>query len=101
MLFTKAIILAIAALAVAHPGHEDEERRQAIKSRAERATKKRALEGCASKLETRGINSRAIERRKGAVEAHRKAKRVPVNGECAAAAAAAETTHLNSPEKSR
>lgn len=81
MLFTKATILALAAVAVAHPGHEEEERRHAIKSREVKANTRRALSDCASKLEARGLNARAIERRRETMEAHRKTKRIPVDGE--------------------
>ena len=81
MLFTKAILLSLAALAAAHPGHEEEEHRQAIRSRAERANNKRALAACADKLEARGVYARANERRRATLEAHRKAKRIPLDGE--------------------
>lgn len=80
MLFSKITCLGLAALAIAHPGLEDEEYHQALKARAERAESKRALQNCASKLEARGVDARAIERRKATMEAHRKAKRVPVDG---------------------
>lgn len=81
MLFTKAVLLGLAALATAHPGHEEDEYRQAIRSRAERANNKRALDACASKLEARGVYARANERRRATLETHRKAKRIPLDGE--------------------
>jgi hypothetical protein len=81
MLFTKATVLAFAALTVAHPGHEEEERRQAVKARAEMANSRRALANCASKLEARGLNARAVERRRATMEAHRKTKRISADGE--------------------
>ncbi|KAJ0119064.1 hypothetical protein J7T55_013299 [Diaporthe amygdali] len=79
MLFTKSILLGLAALAVGHPGHEEEERLQAVNARAATARTRRALEGCTSQLEARGVYARAMERRRAAVEAHRIAKRIPLD----------------------
>lgn len=81
MFFSKAILLGLAVLASAHPGHEEEEHRQALAARASTQANKRALEGCASKLDARGVNARAVERRKAAVAQHRQAKRLPVDGQ--------------------
>lgn len=79
MIFTQTIILGLVALASAHPGHEEEERRHAIESRSARASNKRALESCAAKLEARGITARAAERRSNTVAKHRKMKRIAEN----------------------
>lgn len=76
MIFTKTMILSLAALAAAHPGHEKEEHLQAIKARDAHVSNKRALENCAAKLEARGVSARAMERRRAAVTAQRKAKRI-------------------------
>lgn len=80
MLFTKVVILGLAALVAAHPGHEEAEYRHAVESRANARANRRALEGCAAKLQERGVTTRAVERRKAAVAKHRKAKRIPVDG---------------------
>lgn len=80
MQFTQAIILALATLAAAHPGHEEAEHRHALAARANTQANKRALEGCASKLDSRGITARAMERRKATMAKHRQAKRIPVDG---------------------
>ncbi|PSR90328.1 Intradiol ring-cleavage dioxygenase [Coniella lustricola] len=71
MIFTQTILLGLAALAAAHPGHEEEEHRRAVESRDVHHANKRALENCAAKLEARGHTARAIERRKNTLEAHR------------------------------
>lgn len=81
MLFTKAAILGLAALAAAHPGHEEAEHRHAIAARANTQANKRALEGCAAKLESRGVTARAIERRKATMARHREDKRIPVDSQ--------------------
>lgn len=80
MHFTKAAILGLATLAAAHPGHEEAEHRQAIAARANIQANKRALEGCAAKLDSRGVSARAIERRKATLAEHRRTKRIPVDG---------------------
>ncbi|KAJ4403091.1 hypothetical protein N0V82_010704 [Gnomoniopsis sp. IMI 355080] len=77
MIFNKAIILSLAALAVAHPGHEEEEHLHAIKSRDTHMSNKRALQNCAAKLEARGVTARSVARRQETVAKHRKAKRIP------------------------
>lgn len=81
MFFSKAIILGLASLAVAHPGHEDAEHRQAVAARAAVQANKRALENCAGKLEARGVTARGIERRKATMAKHREAKRIAADGE--------------------
>ncbi|KAH8195520.1 hypothetical protein TruAng_010305 [Truncatella angustata] len=79
MHFKKTSILALAALAAAHPGHEAEESRSAIAARAYRTQTKRALENCATSLQSRGILQRGIERRAAEVTSQRIARRIPVN----------------------
>lgn len=79
MHFAQPAILALAALATAHPGHEAEERRSAIAARAYRTQTKRALENCAATLQSRGIVQRGIERRAAEVAKQRIARRIPVN----------------------
>lgn len=81
MFFSKAIVLGLAAVAAAHPGHEDSEYRHAVAARANTQANKRALEGCAAQLESRGIAARGIERRRATVEKHRQARGIPVDGE--------------------
>ncbi|KAI0126769.1 extracellular dioxygenase [Xylariales sp. AK1849] len=78
MLFTKPIILALAALAAAHPGHEEEEHRRAIETRSQHAATKRALGNCAASLESRGVMKRGIERRAAEMAKQRIARRIPV-----------------------
>lgn len=80
MIFTQTILLGLAALAVAHPSHEEEEHRRAVEARGMHLANKRALENCASKLEARGHTARAIERRKNTMEKHREAKRIAKDG---------------------
>lgn len=80
MIFNKAIVLSLAALAAAHPGHEEEEHLQAIKSRDAHVSNKRALEKCAAKLEARGVTARSVARRQEAVTKQRMAKRIPHDG---------------------
>lgn len=80
MWFTKSFILSLAALAVAHPGHEEEEHRQALAARSERIQTKRALDNCAASLKARGVYSQAVERRKAELAKLRIAKRIPVQG---------------------
>jgi hypothetical protein len=79
MLFNKSVILALAALAAAHPGHEDEERRSAIAARGYRTQTKRSLENCAASLQSRGVMQRGIERRATDFSKQRIARRIPVN----------------------
>ncbi|KAI0438646.1 Intradiol ring-cleavage dioxygenase [Xylaria telfairii] len=79
MFFTKSLILSLAALAVAHPGHETEEKRQAIAARSTMAANKRALGNCASSLNKRGIHTAAAERRQAEVERQRIARGLPLN----------------------
>lgn len=81
MIFNKAVLLSLAALAAAHPGHEEEEHLHAIKSRSAHIANKRALENCAAKLEARGVTARNIERRKATLAKHRKAKRIAEDGQ--------------------
>lgn len=81
MLFTQFLALGYAVLAASHPGHEEEERLQAVNARTATARTKRALEGCASQLEARGVYARAMERRKAVVDANRIAKRIPLDSE--------------------
>ncbi|KAH8682074.1 extracellular dioxygenase [Xylariales sp. PMI_506] len=78
MLFTKNVILALATLAAAHPGHEEQEHRAALASRAYRTATKRALDNCAAKLEARGVFSRGIERRAAEAARQRIARKIPV-----------------------
>lgn len=80
MYFAKVIILGLATVAAAHPGHEEAEHRHAVATRASTQANKRALEGCASKLESRGVAARSVERRKATMAKHRQAKRIPVDG---------------------
>lgn len=79
MIFNKAIILSLATLTAAHPGHEAEERAHAIKSRDAYMSNKRALQSCAAKLEARGISARAATRRQETVSKFRKARGIPVD----------------------
>lgn len=80
MIFTQAVVLGLAALAAAHPGHEHEEISQAIKARDATRSNKRALENCAAKLAQRGVSSRAAERRSATLASQRKAKRIDMKG---------------------
>ncbi|KAI0458922.1 Intradiol ring-cleavage dioxygenase [Xylaria acuta] len=75
MFLTKVLILGLAALAAAHPGHEEEEKNQAIAVRSTMAANKRALDNCAASLGKRGIHSAAAERRQAEVARQRRAKR--------------------------
>ncbi|KAK9416295.1 putative Intradiol ring-cleavage dioxygenase [Seiridium unicorne] len=70
-------ILALAAFAAAHPGHEAEERRSAFAARACRIQTKRALEKCAASLQSRGIVQRGFERRAAGVARQRISRRIP------------------------
>lgn len=80
MFYSQVLALGLAALAVAHPGHEDAEYRQAVAARANTQTNKRALEGCTAQLQSRGVSDRAIQRRKETVQKHREARGIPVDG---------------------
>ncbi|KAI1427951.1 Intradiol ring-cleavage dioxygenase [Xylaria sp. FL1777] len=77
MFFTKTLVLSLAALAAAHPGHEEQEKRQAIAARSTIAANKRALNNCAASLNKRGIHSAAAERRQAEVAKLRKARGLP------------------------
>lgn len=79
MFFTKLVTLALASVAVAHPGHEAEEHRAAIAARTQRVNTRRALENCAASLQSRGHESRSIERRAAEAAKQRIARRIPVN----------------------
>ncbi|OTA98196.1 hypothetical protein M426DRAFT_326178 [Hypoxylon sp. CI-4A] len=81
MFFTKSVILSLAALAAAHPGHEEEERRQAIAARATNFANHAALQQCAPKLEASGVYARATERRQAEVARQRIARRIPAGAE--------------------
>lgn len=81
MFFSTPIILGLAAIAAAHPGHEDSEYRHALAARANTQANKRALEGCTAQLQSRGIAARGIERRRATVEKHRQARDIPIDGE--------------------
>jgi hypothetical protein len=78
MLFAQPFILALATLATAHPGHEEEEHRRAIAARAQTGATKRSLENCAASLESRGIFANGIQRRAAAMAKERIARRIPV-----------------------
>jgi hypothetical protein len=80
MYFTKVLILSLASLAVAHPGHEEEERRQAVAARSAMAANKRALDKCSSFLAKRGIQTAAAERRQAEVDKQRRARGLPLDG---------------------
>lgn len=77
MFFTKSIILALAACAVAHPGHEAKE---ALAGREVYHNNKRALDACATKLEA--LQTRGVERRKAEMERQRAARGIPINSRC-------------------
>ncbi|KAF2998373.1 hypothetical protein G7054_g2667 [Neopestalotiopsis clavispora] len=77
MHFSKAFVLAFAAFAAAHPGHEDAEAAQALKSRQVYHANKRALEACGTKLSA--LHARGVERRTAEVAKHRIARRIAVN----------------------
>jgi hypothetical protein len=79
MHFSKAFVLAFAAFAAAHPGHEDAEAAQALKSRQVYHANKRALEACGTKLSA--LHARGVERRTAEVAKHRIARRIAVNGQ--------------------
>ncbi|GAW15798.1 hypothetical protein ANO14919_052200 [Xylariales sp. No.14919] len=79
MFFTKTLVLSLAALAAAHPGHEQEEKRQAIAARSTMAANKRALDNCAASLSKRGFHSAAAERRRAEVERQRISRGLPIN----------------------
>lgn len=76
MLLTQVIIAGLAALATAHPGHEEAELAHAIKARANTQSTKRALENCAAKLAERGVTARSVERRSATLAKHRAEKRI-------------------------
>ncbi|KAH8662373.1 Intradiol ring-cleavage dioxygenase [Xylariales sp. PMI_506] len=76
MLFSKSVVLALASLAAAHPGHEEEEHAKALAARDQFIAGKRALQACAEKLEA--LNNRGIERRKATLAKERIARRIPV-----------------------
>ncbi|KAI1332464.1 Intradiol ring-cleavage dioxygenase [Xylariaceae sp. FL0255] len=78
MFFTSSLVLGLAALTAAHPGHEEHERRQAIEARSTFAANKRALEACSNKLAERGHHVAAAGRRHVEVERLRAARGLPV-----------------------
>jgi Flp pilus assembly protein TadB len=78
MLFTKSIVLALATLAAAHPGHEEEEHRRAIAARSQNAATKRSLENCAASLQARGVLDRGVQRRSAEMAKQRIARRIPI-----------------------
>lgn len=80
MLFTRCIILGLAALAATHPVHEEQGNLQAVKARPVRANTKRALEGYDPQLQAQGVYARAIERLKATFAAQRKDKGIPLDG---------------------
>ena len=78
MFFTKALVLSLTALATAHPGHEEHERRQAIAARSAISANKRALQKCQSNLSKRGMYSAAAERRQTQVTRLRQTRGLPL-----------------------
>lgn len=80
MMFKQTIVLGLACLAIAHPGHEDEEHRHAIKTRELHHSNKRALENCAAHLEARGHTDRAIKRRQNTMQKHREERGIAKDG---------------------
>lgn len=72
-MFTKVMILALAALAATHPVHDEGKHLQVVESSVTRANTNRTLEDCAPYLEAQGVNARAMERRKATFNAHRAA----------------------------
>lgn len=81
MFFSPVILLGLTAVVAAHPGHQESEYHQALAARTNTKANKRALEGCAAQLQSRGIAARGIERRRATVEKHRQARDIPVDGE--------------------
>lgn len=81
MFFTKALVLSLAAVVLAHPGHEMEEYHKAVKARDTHVANKRALEKCAAQLQARGVSERAVERRRALMEKERQARGISVSGE--------------------
>lgn len=80
MLFTRCIILGLAALAATHPVREEQGHLRVVKARAARANTKRALEGYNPQLKAQGVYARAIERLKATFAAKRKGKGIPLGG---------------------
>lgn len=76
MVFTEVAVLALAALATAHPVH-DAGQPQVVEARIALANTNRTLEGCAPYLEAQGVNARAMERRNATFNAHRAAQGSP------------------------
>lgn len=80
MILTQAILAGLAALATAHPGHEDAEHAHAVRHREATHSHKRALENCAAKLQTRGVTSRSVERRSATLAKHRAQRGISLDG---------------------
>lgn len=79
MILTQAILVGLAALATAHPGHEDAEHAHAVRTREATHSNKRALENCAAKLAERGVSARSVERRSATLAKHRSEKRISLD----------------------
>jgi predicted nuclease with RNAse H fold len=75
--FSKAVLLGLAAIAVAHPGHE-EHSSSALK-RSFLHHSRRSLAACAEKIEFRALQARAASRRRDIARKH--AKRSTDSGE--------------------
>jgi hypothetical protein len=74
MRVSASITLALAALAVAHPGedhHDELEARRSFEASAERLS----LRHCAEKLQARGVTERNIKRRSALIEVHRRKRK--------------------------
>lgn len=80
MFYSKVIVLGLAAMAAAHPGHEEEEYSHAVAARANTQANKRALEGCTAQLQSRGIADRAAARRRETVNKVRETRGIPIDG---------------------
>ena len=65
------VVFGFAALAVAHPGHE-EPQHELLYKRHFNSQMRRGLKACAGEFERRGINTRAHARRQAVVESYRK-----------------------------
>lgn len=74
MRFNVLLLLGSAALSAAHPGHEEAELKAALSARAFKSHARRSLDSCADKLEKRGVNARAQERRAATWAKHSKTK---------------------------
>lgn len=80
MLFTRCIILGLAALAATRPVREEQGHLQAVKARAARANTKRALEGYDPQLKAQSVYARAIERLQATFAVQLKEKGIPLGG---------------------